>query len=111
MEERTASTASAPWRVACDEKRASTSAHGGEERERTHENTVVSDGVSSTLGVTESGNTGVETETVGKDVLDLVGSDGVEEAVVSSLGDDDDRLTLALVAVLYMESRSIRRLK
>jgi hypothetical protein len=69
-------------------------------RVATYEDTVVRNGVSTTLSVTESGDTGVETKTVGEDVLDLVGSDGVEEAVVSSLSDDDNRLTLALVTVL-----------
>jgi hypothetical protein len=58
--------------------------------------------------VTEGGDTGVETKTVGKNVLDLVGGDGVEEAVVSSLSNDDDRLTLALVTVLLLESRQYR---
>jgi hypothetical protein len=74
----------------------------------TYEDTVVSDGVSTTLSVTESGDTGVETKAVGENVLDLVGSDGVEEAVVSSLSDDDDRLTLALVTVLSEEKRELR---
>jgi hypothetical protein len=74
----------------------------------TYEDTVVRNGVSTTLSVTESGDTGVETKAVGENVLDLVGSDGVEEAVVSSLSDDDDRLTLALVTVLSEEKRELR---
>jgi hypothetical protein len=55
--------------------------------------------------VTESRDTGVETEAVREDFLDVVGRDRVQLAVVSSLGDDDDRLSLSLFTMLETSDR------
>lgn len=64
------------------------------------EDTIVSGGVSSTLSVTESRNTSVESEAVFEDFFDIVGSDRVEFAVVSSFGYDDNSLSLSFFTVL-----------
>jgi hypothetical protein len=44
--------------------------------------------------------------TVREDVLDLARGDRVEVDVVSALGNDDDGLALALVTVLYRDARN-----
>lgn len=64
------------------------------------ENTIVSGRVSSTLSVTESRNTSVESEAVREDFFDIVGSDRVEFAVMSSFGYDDNGLSLSFFTVL-----------
>jgi hypothetical protein len=49
--------------------------------------------------VTESGDSGVETKLASKEVLHLVGRDGVELTVVGSLSNDNNRLSLSELAV------------
>lgn len=50
--------------------------------------------------MTKSRDSRVESQAFGEDVLDLIGRDGDEVAVVSSLSDNDDRLPLPLVPML-----------
>ena len=77
---------------------------------KSSENSIISGGVSSTLGVTESSNTSVESETVGEDFLDIVGSDSVELAIVSTFSYDDDRLSLSFFAVLPIGRNIIKEI-
>ena len=72
----------------------------------THENTVVSTGSTTSLGVSESGNPGVQSKLVDEDVLDVLSLDRVEVLVERTLGDDDDRLSLSDLTVLDSRSRT-----
>lgn len=64
------------------------------------EDSVESARSSSSLGVSEGGDSSVESELVGENVLDVLGLDGLELSVESSLGDDDDGFTLSELSVL-----------
>ena len=50
--------------------------------------------------MSEGGDSSVESELVGENVLDVLGLDGLELSVESSLGDDDDGFTLSELSVL-----------
>lgn len=71
----------------------------------THKDTVVSTGSTTSLGVSESGNPGVQSKLVDEDVLDVLSLDRVEVLVEGTLGDDDDRLSLPDLTVLDSRSR------
>lgn len=64
---------------------------------------------SSSLGVAEGGDSGVEPESVGEHVLDVVRLDRVQVPVERSLGDDDDRLSLSNLSVLSKAKREEQR--
>ena len=66
----------------------------------THEDPIVGARSAAALGVSERGDARVEAETLGQDVLDLRRGDGLEVLVDGALGDDDDGLALADLAVL-----------
>jgi hypothetical protein len=54
--------------------------------------------------VTQNGGSGIQAQTLGKDVLNGRARDLVELAVLRSLGDNDDRTALAsLLAVLLFK--------
>ena len=55
-----------------------------------YQNSVVSAWLSTSLRVTEGGDTGVEPESVDQDVFDVFWLDRVQVSVDSALGDDDD---------------------
>lgn len=65
-----------------------------------YQNTVLSSRDTSTLSVAEGGDTSVEAKPVDKNLLDILGLDGLEVPVKSTFGDDDDALALADLAVL-----------
>lgn len=65
---------------------------------------VIGAGCTTTLGVTQNGGSGIQAQTLGKDVLNGRARDLVELAVLRSLGDNDDRTALAsLLAVLLFK--------
>ena len=57
--------------------------------------TVVGAWATATLGMSEASHAGIETKTVGEDLLDGLCADGVEVLVMRTLGDNDDCATLA----------------
>ena len=54
--------------------------------------------------MTKGGNTGVQAQSVNKDILDVASFDRLEIAIKSALGDDDDGLAFANVALLMPDS-------
>lgn len=56
---------------------------------------IISAGSTTTLGVTQDGGSGIQTQALCEDVFDSRARDLVELAVLRSLGDNDDRATLA----------------
>lgn len=66
----------------------------------TNEDPVIGARSTAALGVTERGDARVEAETLGQDVLDLRRGNGLEVLVKGALGNDDDGLALADLAVL-----------
>jgi hypothetical protein len=67
---------------------------------KAYEDTVNGGWLAAALGVTEGGNSGIETEAVDEDVLDVLWLDSVQVTIKGALGDDDDRLALANGTVL-----------
>lgn len=68
---------------------------------QSREDSIVRSWLSSSLGVTERSDSSVEAESFREHVLDFVRSDGIEETIVRSFRDDDDRLSLSLDSMLY----------
>lgn len=66
----------------------------------TYQNSVKSARSPTTLRMSERCNTGIETEFIGKDVLDVVCLDWVIFAIFSTLCDNDNSLSLSYDAVL-----------
>lgn len=101
-----ASTASTPCKVACSESVQLVADRPVAVGKGTHEDSIVSARRSTSLSVSEGGDPSVQTEPVDEDVLDVITLDRVEVLVQSTFGDDDDRLSLADLAVLLSEKRS-----
>lgn len=55
--------------------------------------------------MSESGDSSVESESVGENVLDVVSFDGLEVSVESSLSDDNNGLSLSDLSVLLEQGR------
>ena len=91
---RTASIASTPCSVAWQVRQVTC------HLPTTNEDPVIGARSTAALGVSERGDARVEAETLGQDVLDLRRGDGLEVLVDGALGDDDDGLALADLAVL-----------
>lgn len=66
---------------------------------QSRQHTVVGNGSTTTLDVTKSGDSGVETKLASKQILDLVGRNSVELTVVGSLSNNDNCLSLSELAV------------
>lgn len=71
------------------------------EKFTTHQDTVPGTRSSAALNVAERRHARVEAQFFGEDVLDVFRADGVEAGVLGTLGDDDDRLALAYITVLF----------
>ena len=60
------------------------------------------------MGVSERGDTSVEAELLGQNLLHSFSLDGVELGVVRALSDDDDGLALSNITMLQQIVRTIR---
>ena len=73
----------------------------------TDQDSVQCTGFAASLYMSKCGDSRIETQTIGQDVLDMFGTNGIQMAVMCALRHDNNGLSLPDLAVLHIRRPSV----